>query len=167
MIGKEKSIVRVDSAFHICRELRRAWSGVRHQRYATQPQDNLRQQRRHEVLAGKGKTGCGGRMCMNHGPDVHPCPVDREVQRQFGGRATHPAHHAAIQVDANQVTRLHPPFPHPGRCHENQVGIQPDRDVAILTGDQPRRHEPRSTIDDRLGDRRVPVDLLRAGRLTI
>src|SRR5467141_608986 len=64
-----------------------------------------------------------------------------------------PAPLAAAQVHLDHIRRPHQRLDHPGWCHKHAVGPQPDRQVAVLPGDEPARRKLPATLRHAAGHR--------------
>src|SRR2546427_5494592 len=64
-----------------------------------------------------------------------------------------PAPLAAAQVHLDHIRRTYQRLDHPGWRHEHAVGPQPDRQVAVLPGDEPARRKLPATLRHAAGHR--------------
>jgi hypothetical protein len=143
---------------------------VRYDRHVRQEERRLRQDGRVRRLPGECQRHRHRQVRVNDGRDVGADGHDRPVDRHVGARpeAAHGRRVAVrrlLERHDDQVVRRQLVLPQPGRRHEQAVARQPDREVALGTGDQAAGAEAASGRDERLAERRVvhPA-IVRAGR---
>ncbi len=74
-------------------------------------------------------------MGVDHGMDVRPVIVDRQVHGHFGGALARACDLIAGGVADNQVLGTHAAFAHAGRGGEDALAVQAHRKVAVIGRD--------------------------------
>src|SRR2546426_3828328 len=134
-------------------QLRRPWRPIGDQGYIPALNDKLRQDQYMQVLPRDRQTGRHGGVGVHDGADVGPAVQDSEVQVQFTRRVAAPPPLAAAQIDFHHVRRPHQRLDHTGRGHEHPIRPQADRQVAVLSGDEPPLRELPAALRHAAGHR--------------
>ena len=71
-------------------------------------------------------------MRVDHRFDIGPHPVNRGMHRDFAGALGAAGNLIALHVDDDEIVALHHPLAHARRRGQNALGVQTDRDVAVV-----------------------------------